>query len=166
MWNHWNIDYMRKAENELWTAISKTRSTEHTKHTEHTEHGAHEVRSSRETKILYNKIHCLLLQIFVIINKDFSRFTRWGSKKIGLLKNTYAKLPKAIVVFKIGLWNSLSYIYQAYVVMFIIYSLYYIILYSDGQRIKKHLENSRYISLPLQKNSQVLIFQCSGSTEL
>jgi hypothetical protein len=40
-----------------------------------------------------------------------------------LLKNAYdAKLPKAIdiVVFKIGLSNSLSYIYQAYVVMFII----------------------------------------------
>jgi hypothetical protein len=54
-------------------------------------------------KILYNKIHCLLLQIFVIINKVFSRFTRWGSKKIGLLKNTYAKLPKVTVVFKIGL---------------------------------------------------------------
>jgi hypothetical protein len=35
-------------------------------------------------------IHCLLLQIFVIINKVFSRFTRWGSKKIVLLKNTYA----------------------------------------------------------------------------
>jgi hypothetical protein len=50
----------------------------------------------------YNKIHCLLLQIFVIINKDFSRFTRWASKKMGLFKNTYdAKLPKAIVVFKI-----------------------------------------------------------------
>jgi hypothetical protein len=50
-------------------AISKTRSTEH---------GAHGARSSRKTKILYNKIHCLLLQIFVIINKVFSRFTRWG----------------------------------------------------------------------------------------
>jgi hypothetical protein len=48
-------------------------------------------------------MHCLLLQIFVIINKVFSRFARWGSKKIGLLKNTYAKLSKAIVVFKIGL---------------------------------------------------------------
>jgi CO dehydrogenase nickel-insertion accessory protein CooC1 len=69
--------------------------------TRSTEHGAHGVRSSRKTKILYNKIHCLLFQIFVIINKVFSRFTRWGSKKIGLLKNTYAKLPKAIV--KIGL---------------------------------------------------------------
>jgi hypothetical protein len=50
-------------------------------------------------------MHCLLLQIFVIINKVFSRFARWGSKKIGLLKNTYAKLPKAIdytvVVFKL-----------------------------------------------------------------
>jgi hypothetical protein len=57
-------------------------------------HGAHGARSSRKTKILYNKIHCLLLQIFVIINKVFSRFTRWGSKKIGLLKNIYAKLPK------------------------------------------------------------------------
>jgi hypothetical protein len=66
--------------------------------TEHTEYGAVEKRKS-----LYNKIHCLLLQIFVIINKVFSRFTRRGSKKIGLLKNTYAKLPKAIVVFRIGL---------------------------------------------------------------
>ena len=47
-------------------------------------HGAHGVRSSRKTKIRYNKIHCLLLQIFVIINKVFSRFTRWGSKKIVL----------------------------------------------------------------------------------
>ena len=82
-------------------AISKTRST---RRTEHTEHGAHGVRSSRKTKIFYNKIHCLLLQIFVIINKVFWRFTRWGCTKIGLLKNTYdAKLPKAIVVFKIGL---------------------------------------------------------------
>ena len=47
-----------------------------------------------------------------------------------LLKNTYdAKLPKVIVVFKIGLRNSLSYICQAYVVMFIIYFTLYIILY-------------------------------------
>jgi hypothetical protein len=51
-------------------------------HTEHGAHGAHGVRSSRKTKILYNKIHCLLLQIFVIINKDFSRFTRWGTADI------------------------------------------------------------------------------------
>jgi hypothetical protein len=54
-----------------------------TRSTEHTEHGAHEVRSSRKTKILYNKIHCLLLQIFVIINKDFSRFTRGEVRKSG-----------------------------------------------------------------------------------
>jgi hypothetical protein len=72
-------------------AISKTRSTEHTEHM-HGAHGAlgphgpHGVRGSRKTKIFYNKIHCLLLQIFVIINKDISRFTRWGSKKIGLLQ--------------------------------------------------------------------------------
>jgi hypothetical protein len=46
--------------------------------TEHTEHGAHEVRSNRKTKILYNKIMCLLLQIFVIINKDFSRIYTLG----------------------------------------------------------------------------------------
>jgi hypothetical protein len=88
--------------NNVVMAISKTRSTEHTEHgahgarstrsTEHTEHGAHgarstRVRSSRKTKILYNKIHCLLLQIFVTINKVFSRFTRWGSKKIVLKKH-------------------------------------------------------------------------------
>jgi hypothetical protein len=34
--------------------------------------------------------------LLLLINKDFLRFTRWGSKKIGLLKNTYEKLPKAI----------------------------------------------------------------------
>ena len=57
------------------------RSTRSTRSTEHMGYGAVEKRKS----VI---IHCLLLQIFVIINKVFSRFTRWGSKV--LLKNTYA----------------------------------------------------------------------------
>ena len=64
-------------------AISKMRSTEHT------EHGAHGVRSSRKTKIFYNKIHCLLLQIFVIINKDFSRLHVGEVRKLDFKTETH-----------------------------------------------------------------------------
>jgi hypothetical protein len=64
-------------------------------------HGAHGVRSSRKTKILYDKIHCLLLQIFVIINKDFSRFARWRSKKMGLLEtHMIQNCQKPLLYFK------------------------------------------------------------------
>jgi hypothetical protein len=47
-------------------------------HGAHGVYGAHGVWSSRKTEILYDKIHCLLLQIFDIIHKDFWRFARWG----------------------------------------------------------------------------------------
>ena len=76
-------------------AISKTRST---RSTEHTEHGAVEKRKSFIIKytVYYYKFLLLLIKFFRVLHVG-------GSKKIGLLKNTYAKLPKAIVVFKIGL---------------------------------------------------------------
>ena len=57
--------------------------------------------------IYHYKFLLLLIKIFRVLHVG-------GSKKMGLLKNTYDTklLPKAIVVFQIGLWNSLSYIYQ------------------------------------------------------
>ena len=77
-------------------------------------HGAHGVRSSRKTKILYDKIHCLLLQIFVIINKDFSRFARWKSKKMGLLETHMIccisnRIVKLVILH---LSNLCSYVYN------------------------------------------------------
>jgi hypothetical protein len=127
--------------------------------TEHTEHGAVEKRKSFIIKytVYYYKFLLLLIKFFLVLHVG-------GSKKIGLLKNT-CKTAKS--QFKIGLWNSLSYIYQAYEVMFIIYvySLYYIILYyipmanataTHKETLqRKHLDWQPIYFVTPAKNSQV-----------
>jgi hypothetical protein len=55
---------MRKAENELWTAISKTRSTEHTKHTEHTEHTKYGAVEKRKSFIIKYTVYYYKFLIF------------------------------------------------------------------------------------------------------
>ena len=64
-----------------------------TRSTDHTECGAVEKPKSFMIKYIVYYYKFLLLLI-----KIFREFTRWGSRKMGLLlKNTYdAKLPKAI----------------------------------------------------------------------
>ena len=80
-------------------AIGLSRLLVKARSTEQTEYVAVE-----KTKSFMIKYIVYYYQFLLLLIKDFSRFVRWGSKKMGLLKNTYdTKLPKAIVVFQVGL---------------------------------------------------------------